>query len=134
LVIVILFLYDISNISNNSLIQSYSQTINSGSFTIAGIRSGLSYQILDISNNGNFGTFPSITINSNTGVISTTSGTSSGLYTLYIRNNGDYSGYNITQFNLSVSSTSNVVVSSGFLLVLLLLIRRKRQRQYPWIL
>lgn len=125
--------YDISNISNNSLVQLYSQTINAGSTTITGgIRSGLSYQILDISNNGNFGSFPSITINSTTGVISTTSGTTSGLYTLYIRNNGDYSSYNITQFNLSVSSSSNVV-SSGFLLVLLLLIRRKRQRQYPWI-
>lgn len=119
--------YDISNISNNSLIQSYSQTINAGSTTIAGIRNGLSYQILDIFNNGSFGSFPSITINSNTGRISTTSGTTSGSYTLYIRNNDDYSGYNITQFNLTVNPSSSPTNEFSQLLLLLILLKNRRK-------
>jgi len=120
--------YDISNISNNSLIQSYSQTINAGSTTIAGIRNGLSYQILDIFNNGSFGSFPSITINSNTGRISTTSGTTSGSYTLYIRNNDDYSGYNITQFNLTVNPSSSPTNEFSQLLLLLILLKNRERK------
>jgi hypothetical protein len=120
--------YNIKNISETpSLIQSFNQTVNAGSPTISAIISGLSYQILDISNNGSFGSFSTITINSTTGMISTTSGTSNGVYTIYIRNSGSY---NITQFNLTVNSNPSNP-SNNLLYLILFILRRNR---YPSIL
>ena len=122
--------YSINNISTSgipSLVQSFSQTINAGGSTSAGIINGLFYQIFDISKGGSFGTFPTITINSTTGVISTTSGTASGQYTIYLR-----SDYNNTQFNLTVNSETNNN-NAGFLLLLLLLQRRYYKEKYPWL-
>ena len=112
--------YTISNINilNNSLIQSFSQNINAGTSTITGIVSGLSYQILDISHGGTFGSFPTITINNTTGQITTTTGTVQGLYTIFIRS-GNYS---ITQFNLTVNPTNEF----SQLLLLLILLKNRR--------
>ena len=91
--------YSVSNITSTpSLNQSYSQTVNAGESTIGGIIAGLSYEILQI--NGGDG---SITINPTTGSISTTSSTTPGTYTIYIRNTGSY---HITTFTLTVEEAA----------------------------
>jgi|688.fasta_scaffold50313_5 hypothetical protein len=92
--------YSITNITSQqpSLINTYSLSINSSETTTSAIISGQSYTILQKSG-GDSSSYGSISINSNTGVISTTSETNSGNYILYIRNTGSY---NITTFNLSV--------------------------------
>lgn len=82
---------NINTISQN-LVTTFSQTITAGNTTSAAIIPGKSYTLLESN--------PGISINSATGVISTTSGTSAGLYTLYIRNTGSY---NITTFNLNLN-------------------------------
>ena len=122
--------YDISNIniSNNSLIQSYNQTINAGGQTIRAKLNNI-YQILDISKEGNIGSYPTITINGLTGLISTTSGTTSGLYTIYVRNLDIYNsdGYHITQFNLTVNPSSSSANEFSQLLLLLILLKNRRK-------
>jgi len=95
--------YTISIISNTpSLVQTYTETINAGQSSIPAIVPGKSYTILQ-KNGGVPSSYSTITINNTTGVISTTTGTEGGVYTLYIRNNGSY---NITTFILTVSSSS----------------------------
>lgn len=78
--------------------QSYNQTILIGESSLASIRPGYSYDKMNISG-GSPSSYGTITINDNTGVISTTSTTTPGTYTITIRNTGSY---NITSFTLSV--------------------------------
>jgi len=112
------------------LVQSFNQTINASSSTNAAIVSGNSYEILDISQNGSIGSYPSITINSTTGVISTTQNTVASIYTIYVRSVQN-TGYSVTTFNLTVTPQQNT--SSAWLL-LFLLFRRYKRKKYPWLL
>jgi hypothetical protein len=76
-----------------------SESITAGASTNAGLVPGRSYTILQIAG-GNSG---SITINSTTGVISTSGSTAPGTYTIYLRNTGSY---NITEYILSFTGLS----------------------------
>jgi hypothetical protein len=104
--------YTLDNISVSifygvpSLIRTLSQSVNSNSSTEAAIVSGKSYTKLEISG-GNSASYSTITINPTSGIISTTSSTTPGTYTIYIRNNGSY---NITTFILTVTSTPTPIV------------------------
>lgn len=95
--------YTIENIDINStpsLKRSFPISISVGNSTSNAIISGKSYNILQIIN-GDSGSYNTINVNNNTGVISTTSNTQAGVYTLYIRNTGSY---NITTVILTLSS------------------------------
>jgi hypothetical protein len=84
-----------------TLKQSYSINGYQGATLQSGIISGLSYSILQI--NGSIpSTYPTITINSTTGAISTTADTTLDVYTMYIRNEGSY---NITTLLLTLTET-----------------------------
>jgi hypothetical protein len=98
--------YSINNINtvNNTLIQNYSQNIQPGQSSIPAIISGQSYSILQILN-GDPSSYGTITIDNNTGVISTTNQTVSETYTIYLRNTGSY---NITTFTLTVESSGPI--------------------------
>lgn len=91
--------YTITNISSTpSLVQTYGASVNAGNSSTAAIVSGKSYTILQKSG-GDSSSYGTISIDSTTGTISTTSTTIPGIYTLYIRNTGSY---NITSFSLTV--------------------------------
>lgn len=95
--------YTITNIETSpspALIQSYSESISVGTSSLPAIRSGLSYNILQVSG-GNPSSYGTISINNNTGAISTTNSTASGIYTISLRNTGSY---NVTTFSLNVSN------------------------------
>lgn len=77
----------------------YEQTVTPGGTSSPAIVSGKSYTILQIVN-GSPSSYGTIIINGTTGVISTTSSTQPGVYTIYLRNTGSY---HITEFNLTVS-------------------------------
>lgn len=93
--------YALTNISTTpSLVRINSATLAPGDSTNPAIITGeVSYTILDITG-GDSGSYPSITIDNTTGVI-TTSSTVDGVYTIYLRNTGSY---NITEYELTVSS------------------------------
>lgn len=78
----------------------YDETIEPGQTSIPAIRPGYSYDILQISE-GDPTSYNTITMNDNTGVISTTSATAPGNYIITLRNTGSY---NITYFYLTVAS------------------------------
>ena len=78
-------------ISNGVIVQS-------GDSTAPAIISGRSYTILD-KQDGVPSSYGTITIDSATGAISTTSATAPGTYMLYIRNTGSY---NITTYSITV--------------------------------
>jgi len=105
--------YSIINInsSTKTLIETYSASIKQGETTISAIVSGKSYEILEISD-GDPSSYNTITINSTTGVISTTSSTVAGLYTIYVRNTGSY---NITTFELTITNAQNYTVLNGLI-------------------
>ena len=91
--------------STPQLNQTYTQTIQAGDTSVESINadtSGNDFTLLAIQN-GNPSSYGSITINSQTGVISTTSSTAPATYTLIIRSVGSY---NITIFNLSILGDS----------------------------
>ena len=91
--------YTITNISSTpSLVQTYGVSVNAGNSSTAAIVTGKSYTILQKSG-GDSSSYGTISIDSTTGAISTTSTTIPGIYTLYIRNTGSY---NITSFSLTV--------------------------------
>lgn len=93
--------YTIANITAvPELNRSFESSIDPGGSTAAAIVSGKSYTILQITSAGSAGTF---TIDSTTGVISTTIDTEAGSYILYIRNTGSY---NITTHYIYVSGGS----------------------------
>ncbi len=91
-------IYNILTFPSPNLKISYNLSLKKGQSSSAAIVSGLSYNILEKSG-GKSSSYGTITIDSSTGVISTTSNTKPGLYTLYIRNTGSY---NITKFNLII--------------------------------
>jgi hypothetical protein len=96
--------YHITNITTTTtpvLNQYHNETIYQGETSTSAIVTGKSYTILDKSG-GDSTSYGTINIDSNTGIITTTSNTNAGIYTLYIRNTGSY---NITIFNLIVQST-----------------------------
>ena len=97
-----------------SLVQSFSQTVTAGSSSSAAVISGLNYSILQKSRGGVVDAYPTITINNNTGVISTTAATATGTYTLTIDNEvpGIPSGYCITQVVLTVNALVPAITSS----------------------
>ena len=80
--------------------KSYSQTILSGESSIAAIRPGFSYNIFKKSG-GDPLSYDTITINDDTGIISTINSTIAGTYTITLRNTGSY---NITTYSLTVLS------------------------------
>lgn len=99
--------YVVNNILTNpqpSLNRVYIVALAAGTTTGPAIVSGKSYTILE-KTGGNPGSYASITINSTTGVISTTSSASPATYTLYIRNTGSY---NITEVSFNVYSEGPV--------------------------
>jgi hypothetical protein len=89
--------------------------LKSSESTSSAIISGKSYQILEkklITYNGSDVTLTvfdddTITIDSTTGVISTTSSTPMGTYKIYIRNNGSY---HISEYNLIIN---NIIYANG---------------------
>lgn len=93
--------YSLQNIlPSYELEATYSQTINAGTSTISAILPpGYTYSMLDI-NNSTPDTYPTITMNTTTGKISTTPTTVPGPYTLIVRN--QINPYNITTFDLTV--------------------------------
>jgi len=102
--------YTIENIvlieGDPTLRQTYSISGYQGATLQAGIIDDLSYSILQI-NDSLPSEYSTITINSVTGAISTTSGTALDVYTLYIRNEGSY---NITTVELTVTETPNTPI------------------------
>lgn len=98
--------YTANNITSTpQLNQIYTQTINAGESSVQAINayaSGNDFILLGIQD-GNPSSYDSITISSQTGVISTSSSTSPATYTLIIRSVGSY---NITIFSLTISGNS----------------------------
>jgi len=96
--------YTANNITSTpQLNQTFIQTISVGQSTVQAINadaSGNDFSLLGIEN-GNPSSYDSITISSQTGVISTSSGTAPATYTLIIRSVGSY---NITIFNLTIQA------------------------------
>lgn len=94
--------------------QSYSQPVVAGVPSNAAIRNGYSYDKMSITG-GDPGSYETITVNSNSGIISSTSSTAPGVYSIVIRNTGSY---NITTFNLTVlgsgpTPTANICFPAG---------------------
>lgn len=88
--------YSRTNIFGTNLIRTSSSTITVGNSTNSGIKTtGVYYAFLE-----DYITPFQININNATGVISTTSSTPIGIYTLYIYNTGSY---NITTYTLTVT-------------------------------
>lgn len=82
--------------------KSYTQTIYAGQQTIPAILENKSYEIIGFNQlNPSFGT---ITIDENTGVISTTTATVPGTYIIYVYNTGSY---NVTSFDLVILGNEN---------------------------
>ena len=79
----------------------------SGGSTLAALIPNRNYQLLMVEG-GDAASYNTFTINPVTGVISTTSATVPGAYTLYLRNTGSY---HITEFDLNVTEAD--VVSTG---------------------
>jgi hypothetical protein len=95
---------DIIN-SSSQLIKTYSQSIQVGNSSIPALISGKSYTILEIENDDG-----TITIDSNTGALMTTSQTTLQTYTIYVRNTGSY---HITTFSLTVLASSGITSIPG---------------------
>jgi hypothetical protein len=85
--------------SPRALRLSYDQTVSPGGSSVPAIAANRSYQILYITG-GSQSSYGSISINPVTGVISTSSATEQGTYTIYVHNEGSYY---ISLFNLTVS-------------------------------
>lgn len=106
--------YELRNIgytpySNNILgeggfVTLYTETIEVGSSSKNALISDRSYSIVEI-RDGDSGSYGTITINSITGAISTTSSTVSGIYTIFIRNTGSYH-HSIVELTVESSSQS----------------------------
>jgi hypothetical protein len=98
---------EIINYSTPTLINTNSQTISVGGNTIPAIVPDKSYEILEI-----VSSLPSpyttISINSTTGVISTTSATTVGSYTVYVRNTGSYYISSVTLTVIPFISSSGI--------------------------
>jgi hypothetical protein len=95
-------IYDIKNWVIAAIGGDSNAPLPAGSSTDPAIVSGKAYTLLQIAG-GDIGSYGTITLDSTTGVISTTTATAPGTYTLYIRNNGSY---NISEFDLTVTAGS----------------------------
>lgn len=94
--------YSVTTITGEDATLSYSQSVAAGSSSIAAVLAGLSsFSILEIDGELPAET-PSITINSTTGVVSTTSETAVGSYTIIVR--AVTNPYSITTVTLTVTS------------------------------
>jgi hypothetical protein len=98
--------YSITTITNTQeLNQTFTQTLQAGQSSVPSIQadaSGNSVELLAIQG-GDPGSYGTIAIPSTqTGVVTTTSATAPGVYTLIIRSNGSY---NITQFELTITGS-----------------------------
>jgi hypothetical protein len=99
--------YSDNNITDLSLNRSYEITLTAGSSSDNAILSNKTYRILQKKSNGVIADISNtITIDSNTGIISTTSNTTIGTYIIYIRNDGSY---NITEITLIVNNSDNCI-------------------------
>lgn len=95
--------YQRQTISGTSLVQTYSQTVAPGSSSVEALNpdaSGNSFTILKRTG-GDAGSYSKITINAQTGQISTAFDTVVGIYTLTVRSIGSYF---ITSFTLTVEA------------------------------
>ena len=92
-----------TNISGTNLVRTISVNVNRGGSTSSAIISGKFYNILEIRGEHIF-SFNTISINENTGVVSTTMETTPGTYTLYIYNRGNYGrgSYNVSSLVLTI--------------------------------
>ena len=96
-------LYPKVNISDSpySMVRTYSSSVFAGLATLPTILGGMNYTILKIT--GGFeGSYGTIILNKDTGIIYTSRTTMPGTYTLTIRSNNPNSGYNITTYVLTV--------------------------------
>jgi hypothetical protein len=84
-------------------------SVPAGGSMLAALIPNRNYQLLMVEG-GDAASRATFTINPTTGVISTTSATVPGTYTLYLRNTGSYY---ITQFDLNVIQGASVAVSTG---------------------
>jgi len=91
--------YTLNNIVSNTLVSSYTQTIQPGQSTIASVVTDYTFFQLVGSVNS------AISIDSSTGVISTLSSLSPGTYSLRVYADATYS---LTQFNLIISGTNQM--------------------------
>jgi hypothetical protein len=94
--------YTIENIVASALNRLHVVSLSAGNSTQSAIINGKVYTILDITN-GDAGSYNTFSIDTNTGIISTTATTVPGVYTLYIRNNGSY---NITEYTVTVTGST----------------------------
>jgi hypothetical protein len=94
--------YSNTNIDGIDLVRVSTLNVSKGSSTQNGIVSGLNYFILQ-KTGGTPSSYGTITINSITGSIKTTSLTAEGTYTIYLYNTGSY---NITTIVLNVTNPS----------------------------
>jgi hypothetical protein len=83
------------------LIRAYDSSIVKGTSTSGGVVPGYTYSLLEI-NNDLPSSFPFISIDSSTGVLSTTSSSEAGLYNMYIYSTKN--PYSITQYFLTITS------------------------------
>lgn len=91
--------YSLTTVVSNDVTITFSQTLVAGSSSSTGVLAGVSsYSILG-------GSHPTISINSTTGSISTTSLTPAGSYTIIVR--ADINSYSITTFTLTVTAAPN---------------------------
>ena len=88
-----------------NLIREYSSFVTQGQSTTGAIINNLSYQKLKITE-GTIETQNSINIIPETGVITTTSSTSPGSYTIYVSNNGYNGSLYFTIYKLTINDTS----------------------------
>lgn len=93
---------------SSELVGAYSQTVQVGQTTVAAAvadASGNSFELLQ-TKGGDPGSYTTLSISAQTGVISTTSDTAIGTYTIYVRSLGSY---NITRFLLTVTGIPSPV-------------------------
>lgn len=111
--------YSLTTITDEDMTLTYSQSVQAGNSGIAGVLSGFSdYSILEIDGESPV-EIPTITINSTTGAISTTSVTPAGSYSVIVR--AVVNPYSITTFTLTVTeapapptpSTNIITVPTG---------------------
>ena len=99
--------YSNNIINNNSLVRTYSSSVISGKSTNYAIKFNLSYNKLIITE-GDPNSYDFINIDNYTGLITTTTLTSGGNYTIYISNNSDTipnSSLYFTTYSLNIIST-----------------------------
>jgi hypothetical protein len=107
--------YTVSNIDASAdLVQTFSQSIEPGQMTnpasvINSDPSGNDFTILQLSG-GEGDSYATITMNSQTGAISTTTSTKPGTYTVYVRSLGSY---NITTYVLLVTAGQEAIISES---------------------